>query len=117
MDAKWAELGRRFLPDIDWSGFEDALNTGWQNILHYFTDPFYFIEYAFAAIGALQVWRNYLQDPQTALQQYRHALSLGATRPLPELFQTAGADFNFGTDMLQNLTQLLLQTIDEIEAQ
>ncbi len=116
VDAKWAELTQRFLPDIDWSGYEDALKTGYHNILHYFTDPFYFIEYAFAAIGALQVWRNYLQDPQTALQQYRHALSLGATRPLPELFQTAGADFNFGTAMLQNLTTLLLQTIDELEA-
>lgn len=116
VDEKWAELMRRYRPEIDWSGLDAVLRSGWQGTLHYFTDPFYFIEYAFATVGALQVWHNYLQDPQQALQQYRYALSLGATRPLPELFQAAGAKFDFSAANLEELTQLLLRTIAELEA-
>jgi oligoendopeptidase F len=116
VDEKWAELVRRFHPDIDWSGLEDELRSSWHGILHYFTVPLYYIEYAFAALGALQIWRNYLHNPQTALRQYRHALSLGATRSLPELYAAAGANFTFNAEVLQDLTQLLLSKISELEA-
>ena len=108
---KWAELSRRFQPDIDWSGLEAALQNGWQWINHFFVDPLYFIEYAFAAIGAIQIWDNYLRDPQTAIQQYRYALSLGATRTVPELYEAAGAKFAFDTQILQRVEQLLTQTL------
>ncbi len=116
VDEKWAELVRRYHPDIDWSGLEDELRSNWHGTLHYFTLPFYYIEYAFAGIGALEIWRNYLQDPQTTVQQYRHALSLGATRTLPELYEAAGASFTFNAAVLQDLTQLLLSKISELEA-
>ncbi|HEY6410862.1 MAG TPA: M3 family oligoendopeptidase, partial [Ktedonobacteraceae bacterium] len=115
VDEKWAEITSRYLPDIDWSNLEDSLRSGWHDTLHYFCVPFYFIEYAFALVGALQVWRNYLHDPHTALQQYRHALSLGATRTLPELYKAAGATFNFTPEVLQDLTQLLLHTLTQLE--
>jgi oligoendopeptidase F len=116
VDAKWAELVRRYQPEIDWSGLDEELNSSWQNVLHYFTAPFYYIEYAFAALGALQVWRNYLRDPQSAVRQYRHALSLGGTRALPELFEAAGANFTFDTAILHDLTALLLGKISELDA-
>lgn len=115
VDEKWAELVKRYHPDIDWSGLGDELNSGWQGTLHYFTDPFYYIEYAFAAVGALQIWRNYLHDPQRAIRQYRSALSLGATRTLPELYEAAGASFSFNAEVLQDLIQLLLDRINELE--
>ncbi len=113
---KWAELSRRFQPDIDWSGLEAALQNGWQLINHFFVDPLYFIEYAFAAIGAIQIWDNYLRDPQTAIQQYRYALSLGATRTVPELYEAAGAKFAFDAETLERIVQLLMQTADSLSA-
>ena len=42
-----------------------------------------------AQIGAMQVWRNSLEDYDKALADYRYALSLGGTRTLPE---AAGAE-------------------------
>jgi oligoendopeptidase F len=115
VNEKWAEIVRRYRPDIDWSGLEDELRGSWQTTLHYFCLPFYYIEYAFAAVGALQVWRNYLHDPQDTIRRYRHALSLGATVSLPELFKAAGASFTFNAEVLQDLTQLLLRTASELE--
>ena len=115
VDEKWAELNQRYQPLVDWSGFEDVLRSDWHNTLHFFTDPFYYIEYAFATIGALQVWRNYVHDPQVALQQYRHALSLGSTRTLPELYEAAGANFHFDSEVLHDITKLVVDAIDELE--
>jgi len=114
---KWAELSQRYLPEIDWSGLEVERSNRWQGTLHYYCLPFYMIEYAFAALGALQIWDNYLHDPQTAIRQYRFALSLGATRTVPELYEAAGAKFAFDTAMLQRVVQLITRTVEELEIQ
>jgi len=66
-------------------------------------------------LGALQVWNNYLHDPHTSLQQYRYALSLGATRTVPELFEAAGVTFAFDAAALQRMLQPITQTIEELE--
>jgi oligoendopeptidase F len=115
-DHTWAELSRRYLPWVDWSGLDEALRTGWQQVQHIYCFPFYYIEYAIAALGALQVWDNYRHDPRTALQQYRSALALGATKTVPELFAAAGATFAFDTPTLQSTLHALMQTIEEWES-
>jgi oligoendopeptidase F len=103
------------MPSIDWTGFEAARMTGWHRKLHIFTVPFYYIEYGMAQIGALQVWRNSLSDQAGALTAYRHALSLGGTKTLPELFAAAGAEFRFDTEMLTELVALVEDTIEALE--
>ncbi|GER91196.1 oligoendopeptidase F [Dictyobacter vulcani] len=108
---KWIELTRIYQPSVDWSGLEDEAGMGWLWISHFFDEPFYYIEYAFAAIGAYQVWNNYLQDPERALQQYRHALSLGATRNVPDLYQAAGAKFAGNVEILELVRDLTLQQL------
>lgn len=112
---KWVELGRRFEPDLDWSDLEAANGNTWQYIRHFFNTPFYYIDYAIAIIGALQVWRNYLRDPQGTIQQYRQALSKGATCSLPELYMAAGAKFAFDVTLLRDIVQLVTGKIEELE--
>jgi oligoendopeptidase F len=116
VSQKWAELGRLYQPYIDWTGFDAVLKNGWQPILHFFELPFYFIEYAYAGIGALQVWHNYLADPEKGLQQYRYALSVGATRTLPELFELAGARFGGDVATLQDIVQFVIGKLAELES-
>ncbi len=106
IDAKWLELSERFSPSADWSGLEREQAKGWQDY-HVFAVPFYVLEYAFAWLGAVQIWRNALNDPQTALAKYREALALGGTRPLPELFETAGARFAFDRETVGELMRFV----------
>ncbi len=114
-DAMWDQLWKRFIPDVDYTGMENERVTGWHRKLHIFHVPFYYIEYGMAQIGALQVWRNSLYDQPQAIIDYRHALSLGGTRTLPELFAAAGAEFRFDTEMLADLVDLVEKTIHELE--
>ena len=92
----WLEVMGRFSSKlIDWTGCEDARAATWQRQLHLYHAPFYYIEYGIAQLGALQVWLNYRQDRKQALGQLLEAFALGGTRPLPELFETAGIRFAF----------------------
>lgn len=115
-DATWDELWQRFMPVIDWEGLEEERKTGWHRKIHIFQIPFYYVEYGMAQVGALQVWRNSLEDAEGALAAYRQALSLGGTRPLPELFATAGAEFRFDAELLGELVALVEETITALEA-
>jgi oligoendopeptidase F len=114
-DAAWDELWARFMPGVDWTGFEAERVTGWHRKLHIFHVPFYYVEYGLAQVGALQVWRNALRDQRQAVATYRSALKLGGTRPLTGLFQAAGAEFRFDAAMLTDLVELIETTVAELE--
>jgi oligoendopeptidase F len=115
-DAEWDRLWKRFMPGIDWSGLEAERMTGWQRKLHIHQEPFYYIEYGLAQMGAAQVWRNALQDQAGAVISYRRALALGGTVTLPELFAAAGARFAFDSAPLQSIVSLMEATIESLEA-
>ncbi|MDX2163759.1 MAG: M3 family oligoendopeptidase [bacterium] len=116
-DAQWAELFRRFIPSLDFTGLESALADGWHRKLHIYQYPFYYVEYGLAQVGALQVWNNALTDQAGAVAAYRRALALGGTRPLPELFQAAGARFTWDADTLQMEVDLIERTLAQLESQ
>lgn len=114
-DAAYGELYRRFMPGVDWSGLEDAMVTRWQRQLHIHELPFYYVEYGLAQLGAVQVWRNALSDQAGAVKAYRHALSLGGSVTLPELYQAAGARLAFDAGMLSEAVALIESKIYELE--
>jgi len=107
----WVALRRRFEPDVDWTGQEALLAVDWQRQLHLFKYPFYYIEYGIAQVGALQVWLNWRNHGAQAVAAYRAALALGGSRPLPELFTTAHACFDFGGPMLGTLTNAVMEEL------
>ena len=110
----WLGLMDRFGGDVDWSGFENARAHLWHRQLHIFIHPFYYIEYGIAQLGALQVWANSKRDKVKALNDYKKALALGGSRPLPELFQAAGCRFEFSAKTIQPLTKLLQEELKKL---
>lgn len=110
--AAWLGLMDRFGGDVDWNGFEDNRAHLWHRQLHLFLNPFYYVEYGIAQLGALQVWANSKADPAKALRDYQSGLSLGGSRPLPELFERAGCRFDFGRDTVRPLVRLVSDELD-----
>jgi oligoendopeptidase F len=92
---------------VDWDGLEDECATGWQRKLHIFEEPFYYIEYGLASLGAAQIWANAQRDPAQALAAYRRALALGGTVTLPELYQAAGGRLAFDAAALAEVVDLM----------
>lgn len=92
----WFKLKKRFGGRESYEGLEDMWESRWQRQLHLYLVPFYYIEYGIAMLGALGIWTRYREDRKGAIESYRRSLSLGGSRPLPELFKTAGVPFDFG---------------------
>jgi len=115
-EEKWGGLWDRFMPGIDYSGFEKNKKIYWHGQGHIHTAPFYYIEYGLAELGAVQVFGNARKDQKKAIADYRKALTLGSVVSLPELFATAGAKFAFDADTLKQAVGLMEEVIQEMEA-
>ncbi|MCF8425959.1 MAG: M3 family oligoendopeptidase [Bacteroidia bacterium] len=102
--AYWAQLSKDFGTGmVNWEGLEMYQAYTWQRQLHLYEVPFYYIEYGMAQLGALSVWRNFLNNKTKAIEQYKKALSLGYTKTIGEIYETAGIKFDFSENYIKDL--------------
>jgi len=112
----WLNLSKEFGTGmVDWQGLEHFQAYTWQKQLHVFEVPFYYIEYGMAQLGALSVWRNYLQDKAKAIRQYKEALSLGYTKTIGEIYEAAGVKFDFSESYIQSLMAFVSEELKKLE--
>ncbi|RZL69761.1 MAG: M3 family oligoendopeptidase [Pedobacter sp.] len=98
----------------DWSDLDQQFGNLWQKQLHLFEVPFYYIEYAIAQLGAIAVWKNYKENPQQALDQYLAALALGYTKPMNEIYETAGIKFDFSATYVKELAEFVKGELEKL---
>lgn len=111
----WLATLERFGGDVDWTGLDRAKAYRWQAQLHLYRVPFYYVEYGIAQVGALGMWTRSQQDAAQAVTDYRTALALGGSRPLPELFSAAGVRFDFSAPVLRPLIETLTDALNELD--
>ena len=112
---KWNNIVKEFSTAfIDWTGFEHYHSIYWQKQLHLFEVPFYYIEYGIAQLGAIGMWKQFNENPNQALHNYQKALSLGYTKGLKELYQTAGIDFDFSKEKVNELSSFVNEEMEKI---
>jgi oligoendopeptidase F len=112
--AFWLKLMDRFGDAVDWTGYEDVRAHLWHRQLHIFLNPFYYVEYGIAQLGALQVWANSRKDKAKALNAYKRGLALGGSRPLPELFQAADCRLAFDAGTIKPLVELVRRELEKV---
>ncbi|MBY0245812.1 MAG: M3 family oligoendopeptidase [Sphingobacteriaceae bacterium] len=98
----------------NWEDLEPQFENIWQKQLHLFEVPFYYIEYAIAQLGAIAVWKNYKENPAKGLQQYLDALALGYTKPMNEIYETAGIKFDFTAAYVKELVRFVKNELNNI---
>jgi oligoendopeptidase F len=114
----WTRILNEFSDSvIDYSGLEDYRSNLWQRQLHLFEVPFYYIEYGIAQLGAIGMWRQFKTDPEKAMDNYCSALSLGATKTLPKLFEAAGLAFDFSPGQIRILMDFVKEQMDHAMAE
>jgi oligoendopeptidase F len=112
----WNTLFDTFSDSItDWAGQEHYKDALWQRQLHLFEVPFYYIEYGIAQLGAVAVWKRYKENPEQGLQAYLAALKLGYTQTIPQVYQTAGVKFDFGSAYIGELIGFLQTEINTLD--
>ncbi len=99
---------------IDYSGLEAYRNNAWQRQLHLFEVPFYYIEYGIAQLGAIGMWMQFKKDKIKAMDNYCQALALGGTKTLPELYKTAGLEFDFSPGKIKVLMEFVSEEMEKL---
>lgn len=115
--AAWVSCYTSFAPkNLNWQELESYQQILWQKQLHLFEVPFYYIEYGIAQLGALAMWKQYKHNPSETIQRYMEALALGGTATLPELYATAGIEFNFSDAYVASLADFVRSELELLQA-
>jgi oligoendopeptidase F len=113
----WISLDERFGRAVSWDGLDEARRRAWHRQGHLFGVPLYYIEYAIAQLGALQLWTRALEEGEgAAIESYKRALAIGGARPLPDLFEAAGLRFDFGPETLARLAERVESELEALPA-
>ncbi|HTG55648.1 MAG TPA: M3 family oligoendopeptidase [Niabella sp.] len=111
----WQRILTEFTPaSLDVTGLEAYRNYSWQRQLHLFEVPFYYIEYGIAQLGAIGLWQQFQKNKEQALKNYTHALSLGGTRTLPQLFEAAGLQFDLSPAHIKGLMEFVKEEMEKV---
>ncbi len=114
--AEWKNILKRFDTGmVDYSGYENLVEISWQKQLHIYEVPFYYIEYGFAQLGAIALWKLYSENPEKGLAGYKNMLSKGFTLTIPELYESAGIKFDFSTNYVQELFDFVWAELEKLK--
>ncbi|WP_434611851.1 M3 family oligoendopeptidase [Bacillus paranthracis] len=115
-NEKYLQLQKHYQSNvIHIDGYENWIATSWLPVLHIFEVPFYYIEYAIAQLGALQMYKQYKEDPKQALENYKKALSLGSSQSIKEVYEAAGIRFDFSNETIKELMAFVEKELELLE--
>ncbi|AVP48472.1 MULTISPECIES: M3 family oligoendopeptidase [Bacillus cereus group] len=115
-NEKYLQLQKHYQSSvIHIDGYENWIATSWLPVLHIFEVPFYYIEYAIAQLGALQMYKQYKEEPKQALENYKKALSLGSSQSIKEVYDAAGIRFDFSGETIKELMLFVEKELELLE--
>jgi M3 family oligoendopeptidase len=117
-DAAWSRIWDVYKPGIDFSGVEQYKYARWYAQGHIFWMPFYYIDYAIAETGAMQLALVDSEDHDKAMQTYLTLCRIGGTQSVLDIFRTTGLRSPFDPELMRDLmahaaVELGLQEVEE----
>lgn len=102
-DAEWNRLQDIYKPGLDWSDAEQLKATRWYAQSHIFHAPFYYIDYAIAETGAMQLALIDAADHEKAMETYMNLCRIGGTKSVLDIFRTVGMRSPFDPLLMRDL--------------
>ncbi|MHC5010740.1 MAG: M3 family oligoendopeptidase [Planctomycetota bacterium] len=110
--AMWRDLERTYLPWRDWGDLERPKRGAfWQQQLHIYTYPFYYIDYTLAQVCALQFWVRAEEDRENAMAAYVDLCRRGGEAPFQSLVRSAGLRSPFDQGCLDDVVATAARTL------
>jgi M3 family oligoendopeptidase len=116
-DAAWNRIWDIYTPGIDYSGVEQYKYARWYSQGHIFQTPFYYIDYAIAQTGAMQLGMMDMEDHDKALDTYIKLCVIGGTNSVLNIFRKAGLRSPFDPATMRDLMDFAATTlgVEEME--
>lgn len=103
-DNAWVTIWKIYKPDVDYSMDEKLIYARWYSQLHIIDMPFYYIDYAIAETGAMQLAIQDLKDHKIAMEKYIRLCQIGGTKSVLEIFN----DVEFTSPFDENIIKFLM---------
>lgn len=104
-DATWTRLSEKYQGGVDYTGFEHYIPLRWYAQGHIFWMPFYYIDYAIAEMGAMQLGLMDAEDSEKAIETYLDLCRMGGTKSVLDIFESAGLRSPFDPSLMRDLMQ------------
>jgi oligoendopeptidase F len=102
-DQAWDRIWDQYEKGVDFSGVEHYKALRWYAQLHIFMSPFYYIDYAIAETGAMQLALIDAEDHTKAMETYLDLCRIGGTKSVLDIFNTAGLRSPFDPEVMRDL--------------
>jgi len=114
-DAAWKRILDQYDPEVDSSGLDESSALRWYQQTHIFRTPFYYIDYAFAETGAMQLALMDRTDHEHAMNVYRRLCRLGGTLPVFAAYADAGFRSPLDSELMRELMEYAAAEIERSE--
>jgi M3 family oligoendopeptidase len=102
-DEEWSRIWDTYITEIDYTGVESFKPARWYAQGHIFQVPFYYIDYALAETGAMQLALVDSRNHDEALEKYMELCRIGGTRSVLDIFNAVGMRSPFDGDLMRDL--------------
>ncbi|MGE5708051.1 MAG: M3 family oligoendopeptidase, partial [Bacteroidota bacterium] len=111
-DEAWDRICDSYNVGLDFTGVEHLKSARWLRQGHIFRVPFYYIDYAIAETGALQLFELDQTDHGRAMDSYLKLCRIGGSQSLLQIFQTGQLASPFQPDTLKPLMERVAKELD-----
>lgn len=104
----WHELEQTYMPWRSYDGNEFLENGGfWMQKLHIFVNPFYYVDYALAQMGAFEFYKKMTENREQAWADYYKLCKSGGSRGYFETLDYAGLSNPFEEGTVKEIAEFL----------
>lgn len=112
----WREIEKKYLPHRNYEGNEYLENGGyWQQQLHIYQVPFYYIDYTLAQVCAFQLWEKSNEDRPSAWRDYYALCRAGGSKSFLELVSMAKLLSPFDPECIQDIVTYIQNWLNSID--
>lgn len=111
-DAAWSRIWDEYNVGLDFTGVEDTKAVRWKRQNHIYMDPFYYIDYAIAEAGALQLFQLDQTDHEKAMDAYLRLCRIGGSQTVLQIFKTGGLQSPFTPGLFKPLMETVAKELE-----
>ncbi|MBD5162421.1 MAG: M3 family oligoendopeptidase [Oscillibacter sp.] len=109
----WLKLEKKYRPWIDFDNLPFySRGALWQQQMHIYMNPFYYIDYCMAQTMAFQFWLASLENREEAWEKYLAFVDQGGTRTFEELVTGAGMKLPYAAGCIREIGEKISRWID-----
>lgn len=114
--AVWHRLEKKYLPERDYDGMDVFERGGfWMQKLHIFMNPFYYIDYTLASMGAFEFFGKSEKDRKAAWHDYYTLCCAGGSKPYLELLKLANLSNPFAPGTVEKAVKPMVEAMNKID--